>query len=188
MNERRRPRAVLDADIIFSRVLHELMGRIAAELRLLDLFWSEQLLAEAQRSLVEKKQLSAESARRWVDYLRLGFPAGRIDLNPRIPDARGLTRDPADAHVCALVVAARADYLFTHDRGYLCDGLSRHGVQVLAPDGFLTDALDFDTRGVLEILELQASTWAGGHAIGELLDALERAGAAIFASKARELI
>jgi hypothetical protein len=33
------------------------MGRIAAELRLLDLFWSEQLPAEAQRSLVEKKQL-----------------------------------------------------------------------------------------------------------------------------------
>ena len=113
MNERRRPRAVLDADIIFSRVLHELMGRIAAELRLLDLFWSEQLLAEAQRSLVEKKQISAESARRWVDYLRLGFPAGRIDLNPHIPDVTALTRDPGDAHVCALVVAARADYLFT---------------------------------------------------------------------------
>ncbi len=90
--------------------------------------------------------------------------------------------------MCALVVAARADYLFTHDRGYLREGLSRHGAQVLAPDGFLTDALDFDTRGVLEILELQASTWAGGHAIVELLDALERAGAAIFASKARELI
>ena len=187
MNERRRPRAVLDADIIFSRVLHELMGRIAAELRLLDLFWSEQLLAEAQRSLVEKKQLSAESARRWVDYLRLGFPAGRIDLNPHIPDVPGLTRDPADAHVCALVVAARADYLFSMTAA-ICATVSRHGVQVLAPDGFLTDALDFDTRGVLEILELQASTWAGGHAIGELLDALERPGAAIFASKARELI
>jgi hypothetical protein len=54
--------------------------------------------------------------------------------------------------------------------------------------GFSPDALDFDTRGGLEILELQASTWAGGHAIVELLDALERAGAAIFASKARELI
>ncbi len=56
MSERQRPRAVLDTDIIFSRVLHELMGRIAAELRLLDLFWSEQLLAEAQGSLVEKKR------------------------------------------------------------------------------------------------------------------------------------
>jgi hypothetical protein len=65
VSEHRRPRAVLDTDIIFSRVLHELMGRLAAELRLLDLFWSEQLLAEAQSSLVEKKQLPAESAQRW---------------------------------------------------------------------------------------------------------------------------
>ncbi len=100
----------------------------------------------------------------------------------------GLTCDPADAHVCALVVAAHADYLFTHDRGYLRDGLSRHGVQVLAPDEFLADVLDSETRGVLEILGLQADTWAGGRAIGELLDALERAGAATFACKARELI
>ncbi len=74
MSEHERPRAVLDTDIIFSRVLHELVGRIAAELRLLDLFWSEQLLAEAQRSPVEKKQLPPESAQRWVDYLRLSFP------------------------------------------------------------------------------------------------------------------
>lgn len=188
MNEHRRPRAVLDTDIIFSRVLHELMGRLAAELRLLDLFWSEQLLAEAQSSLVEKKQLPPESARRWADYLRLSFPSGRIDLDPHAPDMADLTRDPEDVHVCALVVAAHADYLFTYDRGYLRDGLSRHGVQVLAPDEFLADALDSDTRGVLEIVELQASTWAGGRAVGELLDALERAGAATFAGKTRELI
>lgn len=64
MNERRRPRAVLDTDIIFSRVLHELLGRIATELRLLDLCWSEQLLAEAQRSLGEKKQLPSDAAPR----------------------------------------------------------------------------------------------------------------------------
>ena len=188
MNEHQRPRAILDTDIIFSRVLHELMGRIAAELRLLDLFWSEQLLAEAHRSLVEKKQLPADSARRWVDYLRLSFPAGRIDLDPHAPHVADLTRDPADAHVCALVLAAHADYLFTHDHGYLRDGLSRHGVQVLAPDEFLTDVLDSDARGVIEVLELQASTWAGGRAVGELLDALERAGAAAFARKARALI
>ncbi len=88
-------------------VVHLLLVPIAA------VFWSEQLLAEAQRSLVEKKEPPAESARRWVDYLRLGFPAGRINLNPQVPDMTGLTRDPADAHVCALVVAAHADYLST---------------------------------------------------------------------------
>lgn len=55
----RPPRAVLDADIIYSRVLHELMGRVASDLRLLDLFWSEELLAEARKSLVEKKGLAS---------------------------------------------------------------------------------------------------------------------------------
>ncbi len=166
MNEYQRPRAVLDSDIIFSRVLHELMGRIAAELRLLDLFWSEQLLAEAQRSLVEKKRLPVDSARRWVDYLRLSFPAGCIDLDLQPPDVAELTRDPADAHVCALVVAAHADYLFTHDRGYLRDGLSRHGVQVLTPDEFLADVLASDAGGVLGYWSCRRApgpegTWSG---------------------------
>jgi hypothetical protein len=36
------PRAVLDSDILFSRVLHELMGRVAKRLELLDLAWSEE--------------------------------------------------------------------------------------------------------------------------------------------------
>lgn len=69
-------RAVLDSDIIFSRVLHELMGRIATRLRLFDVFWSDELIAETERSLINYKRLSEEVARRWVDYLRLSFPEG----------------------------------------------------------------------------------------------------------------
>jgi hypothetical protein len=44
------PHAVLDTDIIYSRVLHELMGRLARRLRLLDLFWSEELLDAIERA------------------------------------------------------------------------------------------------------------------------------------------
>jgi hypothetical protein len=44
------PRAVLDVDIIYSRVLHDLMGRIARRLRLLDLVWIEDLLAAIERA------------------------------------------------------------------------------------------------------------------------------------------
>lgn len=189
MSDSHRPRAVLDADIIYSRVLHELMGRAAAQLRLLDLVWSAELLAEAQRSLVEKKGLPPDAARRWVDYLRWSFPAGRVDIEGTpVPDLGSLTSDPADLHVCALAVAARADYLFTHDRGYLRDGLSRYGVQVIAPDAFLADAFDSNTPRMLRRLELQASTWEGGRPIGQLLDAIERAGAPVFAEKAREYL
>jgi predicted nucleic acid-binding protein len=180
------PRAALDADIIYSRVLHELMGRVADDLRLLDLVWSEDLLAEARRSLVQKKNLTQEVATRWVNYLPESFPDGRTDLaGAAAVDIDALTDDPDDHHICALAIASRAAYLFTHDRGYLSEGLCAQGVVVVAPDPFLVDAFDADPAGFLEVIELQASGWAGGRPIGELLAAIERAGATAFAGRVR---
>lgn len=180
------PRAVLDADIIYSRVLHDLMGRVAGRLELLELVWSRELLAEAKQALVQRKGLAEDAAQRWIEHIPRNFPDGRIELDEASStiDFGSLTTDPEDIHVCALAVASGANYLFTHDRGYLQDGLLHHGVEVLTPDEFLVPALDSDTQGVLELLELQASTWAGGRSIEELLDAIERAGALAFADKA----
>ncbi len=179
-------RAVLDADIIYSRVLHELMGRVADDLRLLDLVWSDDLLAEARRSLVEKKSLAEKVAARWVDYLPRNFPDGRTDIaGVGDVDVETLTDDPDDRHVCALAIASRAGYLFTHDRGYLREALRGHGVEVTAPDPFLAAAFDADPEGFLELIELQADGWAGGRPISELLAAIERAGAESFAGKVR---
>jgi predicted nucleic acid-binding protein len=99
-------RAVLDADVIFSRVLHELMGRLASGARLFDLIWSEELLDETKRSLIERKKLSAEAAEAWVEHMRREFPDGRVDPSaiPDDLDLAALTRDPDDAHVCALAI------------------------------------------------------------------------------------
>jgi hypothetical protein len=115
------------------------------------------------------------------------LPIGYTNLDdvPASVDLASLTTDPADRHVCALAVVADADYLFTHDRGYLGEGLRRFGVEVLAPDEFLAPAFDADIRGMLDILELQASIWAGGRPIEELLAAIERAGAPSLVDKAR---
>ena len=77
---RRVPRAVLDTDILFSRVLHDLFGRLALRLRLFDLLWSDELLAEARRKLVEEKTLSAEIAERWVGLLAENSPVGRVEI------------------------------------------------------------------------------------------------------------
>lgn len=181
------PRAVLDADIIYSRVLHELMGRVADDLRLLDLVWSEELLAEAKRSLIEKKGVTNEVAARWVDYLPQSFPAGGTNVAEAMAsaDVGALTEDPGDHHVCALAIASGASYLFTYDRGYLREGLRRHGVEVTAPDPFLVAAFEADPQGLLTVVDLQASGWAGGRPVEELLAAIERAGAGGFADKAR---
>jgi predicted nucleic acid-binding protein len=185
-----RPRAVLDADIIYSRVLHELMGRVAKRLRLFDLVWSEELLAEARRALVEKKGLAEGVASRWVDYLPQNFPAGATNVEEDMVrvDLDALTVDLQDQHVCALAITSGADYLFTHDRGYLTNGLRQYGVEVTAPDPFLAAAFDADAEAMLTLLELQASGWAGGREVEELLDALERAGAPLLVAKVRSLL
>jgi predicted nucleic acid-binding protein len=178
---------VLDTDIIFSRVLHDLFGRLALQLRRFDLLWSDELLAEARRKLIEEKALSSAVAERWVGLLAENFPVGQVE----IADARAgldfaaLTVDPGDHHVCALAVAGGADYLITHDQGYLPDGLRAHGVEVVAPDDLLCRALGDQPQAVLDVLELQAADWGGGRPVASLLEAFERAGAAGFAARAR---
>jgi hypothetical protein len=122
-----------------------------------------------------------------VDYLPRNLPNGRIDLDESsvVPDLASLSTDPADAHVCALAIAANADYLFTHDRGYLRDGLAYYRVRVITPDEFLAPTFDADPRGMLAVMELQAASWAGGRPIKDLLDTIERAGTPLLAGKAR---
>lgn len=84
------------------------MGRVADDLRLLDLVWSDDLLAEARRSLVEKKCLTEEVATRWVDYLPRNFPDGETDVTRAADvDIEALTDDPDDRHVCALAIGLR---------------------------------------------------------------------------------
>jgi predicted nucleic acid-binding protein len=184
------PRAVLDADVIFSRVLHELMGRLAAGVRLFDLVWSEELLGEAKSSLVERKGLSAEAAEIWVGHMRREFPDGCIELSavPGDLDLGSMTRDPGDVHVCALAIAGSADLLFTFDRGYLKEPLRRHGVEVPDLDRFLVERCEEQPQAFTRIVEAQAEVWSGGRPLEELTAAFERANVPGFAAALRPLL
>lgn len=176
-------RAVLDADIIFSRVLHELIGRLAVGPRLFDLIWSDELLDEAKSSLVDQKGLPDDAAEAWVDHMRREFPNGRVDPADVADDldVRSLTRDPEDAHICALAIAGNAELLFTFDRGYLKEPLRGHGVEVPDIDRFLVDHCKQQPEVFARIVERQADVWSGGHPVDELLAAFSRANVPRFA-------
>lgn len=165
------PRAVLDTNVIYSRVLHELFGRLAREARVLDPVWSDELLAEAKRVLITGKPMPEPAAERWVGYLRDAFPRGRVDIADGSGDAdlAALTSDPDDEHVCALALAAQADLLITFDHGYHHDGLLEHGIAVTHPDTFLVGVFDEQPRALRAILARQAAR--GGRTVAELLDA-----------------
>lgn len=182
------PRAVLDTQVIFSRVLHELLGRLASELRLMNLIWSDELLDEAARVLAERKPMDAEIAARWVSYMRVAFPDGKIDITTVDPSVEldTMTVDADDRHVCALAIAGQADLLIASDKGYNSPVLKRHGVQLVTPDAYLLHVFEEDPKGVAEVLAAQAGGWAGGRRVSELLDALERAQAIEFVAAVRQ--
>lgn len=186
----RPPRAVLDTDVIYSRVLHELIGRLAYQERLLTLIWSDGLLDEAQRTLVTRKPVPQQVAERWVNYMRQAFPDQRVAIEhlPADLDLTTLTTDTGDHHVCALAVAGHADLLLTFDHGYVSQSLAKHGIRVLTPDAFLDTTLQENPNAIVGAIQAQAEAWGGGRSIDELLDAIQRAGAAVFASNIRRVI
>ena len=184
------PRAVLDTDVIFSRVLYELFGRLAIEHEALSLIWSDELLHEAQRVLIDRKPLPPRSAERWVSYLPSAFPEGRVDLGAASADVdfSSLTRDPDDEHVCALAIAGGASLLVTFDHGYDRTALRTHGVEVAEPDEFLSDLLNEQPSIARAVIETQAAEWGGGRSVDELVDALARARVPRFAAGLRTLL
>ncbi len=189
-DDARPPRAVLDTDIIYSRVLHELIGRLAYQERLLTLIWSDELLKEAERILVERKQVPEHAAKRWVDYMRQAFPDQRVEIEhlPAELDLTTLTTDTGDHHICALAVAGHAELLLTFDHGYVSESLAEHGIRVLTPDAFLDTTLQENPDAIIGAIQSQAEVWGGGRPIDELLDAIQRAGATMFASNIRRVI
>ncbi|MFI4977877.1 MAG: putative toxin-antitoxin system toxin component, PIN family [Solirubrobacterales bacterium] len=181
-------KAVLDSNVLFSRVLHELLGRLASTGGLLELIWSEELVRETTRVLMEDKGLEREDAEVWVGFMTDAFPFGRVDISQIPPglDLSTLTSDDDDQHVCALAVAGGADYILTFDKSFDVEALRALGIDVAAPDVFLSKAIDEEPELFRDILIEQAAAW-GGRSIEELIDAIERAGAPVFAAKARKL-
>lgn len=180
-------RVVLDANILFSRVLHELMGR-AGTAGLFAVVWSEELLHETRRVLVERRGLAVEIAEQWVDLVRQNFPDGECDIGDLQPDIdlSRYTPDPDDQHVCALAIVAGAGMLVSADRDFRSERLAtEHGVTVRTPDAHLVGLLDDGNNDMMvELLE----TWAGSRddtTVDQLLDKIENAGCGRFAARVR---
>jgi predicted nucleic acid-binding protein len=188
------PTVVLDTNVIFSRVLHELLGRVANTGGLLELIWSEELVQETTRVLIEDKGLDPKRAAIWAGLIADVFPAGRVDISQIPPDLdlSTLTSDEDDYHICALAIAGSADFILTFDKKFNLDALQALGIQAIEPDAFLVAAIDDDPDSFREILTEQAAAWAPrtlppGRTIEELIDAIERTSTPIFAAKARKL-
>lgn len=160
--------------------------RLAAA-ELFEPYWSETILEEVRRNLVEDGRSSISSATARIAMMRVHFPEAIVNGHDSLIPA--MTNHPKDRHVLAAAVKAGADQLVTDNlRDFGPDSTEPLGIEVRSPDEFLLNVIDLFPRETLAALRAQAAALTRPPlAVADVLRAL-RHSAPQFAKVADELI
>jgi predicted nucleic acid-binding protein len=164
--------AVLDANVLVPLHLRNLLLTVA-EVGVYRPRWSDRLLAELRRTLVEKLAHATEAQ---IDHLI-------TEMTRHFPDARitgfealiaTMDNAEADRHVLAAAVAVGAARIVTFNRSdFQSSLLIDHDLVVVSPDEFLTELIDAAPLAMLEALRIQADSYVQRPmAVSALLDRL----------------
>lgn len=175
---------VLDTCVLYPAHLRDTLLRLA-ERELYQPLWSEDILDELRRNLSD---VAPSAVDHLLGQMATAFPEAAVEDYASLID--GLLCDPKDRHVLAAAVRADADAIVTFNVGDFPElSLAPFGVEVLHPDEFLLDLLDLAPGLVLDTLADQAAAnRRAPKTIGELAEALARAGAAAFADEVRRQV
>lgn len=178
--------AFVDTNVLFGFHLNDVLLGLA-ERGLFRPLWSEKILEELSRNLIQHGVPEA-SVRRRVTAMSRAFPdamvSGFEDLIER------MTNDPKDRHVLAAAVRANCEVLVTFNlEDFPDDSVDGYDIEVVHPDKFLLDQLDLypgPTVGVLhQLIEDYSSPTLE---MEDLLLRLANAGVPDFASSVRHYL
>lgn len=107
-------RVVLDACVLIPMPLADTLLRMAEAPRLYLPKWSQMIIDEVTRSLIEKWNLRSEKARRREEELRLHFPEAWVEGFEPLIDV--MTSNASDRHVLAAAVHSHSELVVTYNR------------------------------------------------------------------------
>jgi hypothetical protein len=148
--------AVLDACVLIPMPLADTLLRLAAGPRLYLPKWTDDIMAEVSRNLVENFGLSEEQAAYRESEVRRHFPEAWVDgYQDLIP---AMTNEPKDRHVLAAAVRSQAEIIVTYNRkDFPATSLAPYAISVQGPSTFLKNLHDLAPDAVLQTLEEQAA-------------------------------
>ena len=148
---------VLDACVLVPHPLFDTLLRVA-HAGLYECRWSQQILADVERTLVERLSQPPDRARRRISAMRDAFPHAEVEGHEQPIDA--MRNDPKDRHVLAAAVRAGASAVVTANlKDFPPAALQPYGVEPVHPDDFLLDLLDLDEPTVLQVLVEQSQAY-----------------------------
>lgn len=177
---------VLDACVLYPFSLRDTLLRFA-ESEAYALRWSDRILGEVTRNLVENGAMGGAKAARLEAMMREAFEDALVPEAAIAKLESSMTNDPGDRHVLAAAVASNAAVIVTANlRHFKDEDLEHHGVEAQHPDEFLTNVYDLDPRHAAAVVREQAEDLLDdGEEFADryagLLGRLERAGVPQFA-------
>ncbi|WP_010524799.1 putative toxin-antitoxin system toxin component, PIN family [Nesterenkonia sp. F] len=140
---------LVDACVLVPMATTDLLLRMA-DARHFRILWSQEILAEVERNLIEQLGLTPEQARRRVSTMHDHFPDALVeDYSNLIP---AMTNDEKDRHVLAAAVRANAELIVTFNgKDFPTASVDPYEIDVRSPDDFLLDQLDLHPEGVLQV-------------------------------------
>lgn len=143
---------MLDANVLFPFSLRDTLLRAAQAARY-RLHWSELILDEMARNLVQRGQTTPELAQKLVAAMTRAFPEAMVTGYEGL--IAGMPNHPKDRHVAAVAVKVGAEVIVTSN---LRDFRSLpEDIQAQPPDAFLCDLFDLDPEGMSELVRKQAA-------------------------------
>jgi predicted nucleic acid-binding protein len=164
-------RVLLDACVLIPMPLADTLLRMAEEPRLYVPKWSQLIMEEVTRNLLERWNLEPEKARRREAELRRHFPEALVEgFEPLI---ELMTNDPKDRHVLAAAARSHCQLVVTYNcRHFPAVSTRPWDIEVQAPSTFLRGLYDLDPG--LFVHKLHEQTQAIGIKLERLLDSLRK--------------
>lgn len=137
-------RVVLDACVLIPMPLADTLLRMAEEPRLYLPRWTQAIMDEVTRNLIDKWGIRPEMARRREEEIRRHFPEAWVEGYESLIEA--MTNAPGDRHVLAAAVRSRSELIVTYNRRHFPpEALRAWEIEAQGPSGFLRGLYDLDS-------------------------------------------
>jgi predicted nucleic acid-binding protein len=162
---------VLDACVLVGAALRDTLLRLAETPRLYVPKWSDDILAETERTLQKYFRKTAAQTQHLISELQKTFPEACVYGYKCLINA--MTNHEKDRHVLATAVRCSAQTIVTFNvKHFRCDDLRQYDVEALHPDEFLVNQFHLDEAVVTSKFTEQAA--AIGRTVEERLRAFHQ--------------
>jgi excisionase family DNA binding protein len=180
-------RVFVDTNVLFPFSVMDLMLALTED-GIHDVMWTDALLDEWERVIVEGQRRSPDAAAAITAAIREFFADTRIpaeSYRDLVSDVDGA--DPDDNVHMAAAVAGQVEAIVTwNEKDFACDFIKNHAVTVMNPDAYLCSLFQESPQEVLAtITRIAAGKLRPPMTPSAIVEALDRAGVREFASQIR---